>query len=238
MGILDRALASSTVHVVENFFTEEELILLDSWVESSIPSAEYEITTLSAKTSKIVTNRQSVRPVFVRVREFIKNAYNTDTLTINQIKALHISPWAHEVIADPDYVPTEEQLATWDRPKKVITFDDERYWSEGKDHFDLGEDKFHYTTPVANSGEVIVQLFKDDNGIDLALENQCHATIVLRSPFTGGSIKVGDSDFNVSPGSLMFFKKQVSEQQRISEILTGDFKSLQLLISEDKVARP
>lgn len=235
MGILERASAPNEVHVIENFYTEEELALLDAWVESSMGSAEQVVTSLSAKTYNIITNRESVRHLFVRLREFMKNKYNTDTLHINQLKVLEVSPWMHEVIADPDYVPTEEELATSQRPTKMVSYNDEMYWTEGHTSWKQPEDKFAYANLNLDDASVLFKLFKDDNGIDLAVPQQCHAIVIMSHPFTGGSVKINDSELNVSAGDVIFFKKQVSEEFKVSEILTGQFKSIQLLLSEDRL---
>lgn len=234
MGILQKESARKEIHLAKNFYNGEELTLLNAWVESSLESVEQVETLLSAKTYNVVTNRQSVRPLFVKLREFMKNTYFTDTLYINRLQVLEISPWTHEVTLDPNYVPTEEELATYDKATKTVNYNDPMYYTEGLSFWKQSDDKFSYANININDASVLFKLFKDENAIDLALPQQCHAIIMMDSVFTGGSVTVNDSEYEISNGDVLFFNKQVSEEFKVSEILTGHFKSIQLLISEDR----
>jgi hypothetical protein len=243
MGILDTVTKTNEygqhgIHIFRNFFTEEELALLDTWVETSYSSSTDVSGHLTAKNYSIITNRESVRPYFTKLREAIKTKCSTETLFIARVKVLEISPWEWEELVDPDYVPTEEQLASWDRPMKTLSYN----LTEVREAALASVPSNGYALADFESGIVSNPLFLDiyQNPIEI---DAYHAMVVLNPEFTGGSVTVNSSITNedvvldLNPGDVLFFNKSVSGVQQISKVLTGKRRCFNLVLTEDRAFR-
>ena len=235
MGILDRLEAKNKVHVINNFFTEQEVAILDEWSETMCSSSELVYGFLSTKNHYIYGNRQSIRPLITKLRESIKNTYGSDLLYVNELSILEISQWQFEVVADPDYVPTEEELAQSDKFKKTVTFGD----PETIEYSLANSVPDKNITVDLTDGKVSFDMFKNSilsteaTNPDGTPADFYYASIILGSNFTGGDVSVKDESFNLSSGDVIFFKKSVSERQDIEKILLGKRICINLMLSKN-----
>lgn len=243
MAILDTVTKSNEyaehgIHVFRNFFTQEDLGILDTWIDTSYGSSNDVAGLLSAKHFSIITNRESVRQYFTKLKEAIKTKCSTETLYIARVKVLEVSPWTWEELVDPDYVPTEEQLATWDRPMKTVSYDHEEVREASLSSvFDNG-----YVYCSSDNGVISSPLFLDSNLFPIQIDAY-HAMVVLNPEFTGGSVTINSSvtnqevEIDLNPGDVLFLNKSVSDVQQISKVLTGKRRCFNLILTEDRAFR-
>lgn len=234
MGILDRLEAKNKVHFIDNFFNEEEVAVLDEWSETMRLNSELVYGYLSAKNHYIYGARQPIRPLITKLRESIKNVYGSELLYVNELSILEISQWEFEVVVDPDYVPTEEELSQSDRFKKTLRFGD----PETIEHSMANLEQDRNITVDLTDGKVSFDMFKNSTiaegtNPDGTPADFYYASIVLGSNFTGGDVSVNDESFNLSSGDVIFFKKSVSERQDIQKILLGKRICINLMLSKN-----
>lgn len=237
MAILDTVTrtneyADHGVHVLRNFIKEEDFSIINTWLETTSENVINVCGHLTAKSYEIAAPRVSIRPIILKVREAMKTKYECDSLYVNLFRVLEVTPWEWEEIADPDYVPTPEQLAEWDRPMKKVSFDFEEKREESGAQLNASS----YLEADIPSRSVSNRVFVTSNSNEVD-PGAYHAMIVLDSEFVGGNVSVTSPSSGekvsiaLNAGDVLFFRGDSHTEQEISEIVSGKMMSFNMIMT-------
>lgn len=237
MAILDTVTktneyANHGVHVLRSFLKENDFSIINTWLETTSENVVNVSGDLTAKSYEIAAPRASIRPIILKLREAVKAKYECDSLHTNLFRVLEISPWEWEELAFPDYEPTPEELAEWDKPMKPASFDDPAKREESGAQLNASS----YLEASVEDKSVLNRVFSPGDGNEVN-SVAYHAMVVLDSEFDGGAVTLDSAlsgekiTINLSAGDVLVFRRDVCSDQVISKINSGKMLCFNIIMT-------